>query len=723
MGKKILAKEVASFFRLQDTQKKALKKLQIETVEDLLYHFPVRYGDTSKAESISTIQTKESVVLFGKIKTIETSKSFKTKMPMAKATLEDSSGEVSLVWFNQPYIAKMFPAGSLVRAEGVVTESRGKFSITNPKVESVIKIPEISKESLFGGESGSENEDMRLYPVYNGSKGITSNWIYYAIQKILKEGGLEEVVDSIPEEILKTYNLPTLRTALIWIHSPKKEDDAKAARKRFAFEEVFFIQIQKELERKENFNLKAPNLTHSVEDVAKFVTRFPFSLTNSQTKTVKEILKDFERGFPMARLLHGDVGSGKTAVAGIATFAVTENHPDEKDYGNFQVAIMAPTEILARQHFESFKEMFPENISMGLITGKICEKFPSKIDNKKSVHVSKAQLSKWVKNGEISILIGTHALIQKNVSFKNLAFVVIDEQHRFGTKQRKNLARKDGLVPHLLSMSATPIPRTLALTIYGDLDLSLLDEMPQGRKKVTTQVVLPNKREDVYDFLKKKLNEGRQIYIICPRIDEPDPDKEKAIYAKSVKEEAKRLKRDIFPEYEIGILHSKMTLGEKEKEMQKFKDGLTHILVATSVVEVGVNVPNATIIIIEGGERFGLSQLHQLRGRVMRSNIEPYCFIFADTKSDKTTERMKAFLKAKNGFELAELDLSLRGPGELSGGVQWGISDIGMEALKNLKMVEFARKEAKEIVAKDPTLARWGQIKEKLQNKKEIHFE
>ncbi len=249
MEKRILSKEVASFFRLQDSQKKALKKLQIETVEDLLYHFPVRYGDTSKAEAISTIQTKESVVLFGKITKTETSKSFKTKMPMAKATLEDSSGEVSLVWFNQPYIAKMFPAGSLVRAEGVVSESRGKFSITNPKVESVTKIPEIGRESLFSGESGIDNEDMRLYPVYNESKGITSNWIYYAIQKVLKEGGLEEVTDPIPEEILKKYNLPTLRTALIWIHSPKKEDDAKASRKRFAFEEVFFIQIERELER------------------------------------------------------------------------------------------------------------------------------------------------------------------------------------------------------------------------------------------------------------------------------------------------------------------------------------------------------------------------------------------------------------------------------------------------------------------------------------------
>ncbi|MDQ5950676.1 MAG: ATP-dependent helicase RecG, partial [Patescibacteria group bacterium] len=684
MEKRILSKEVASFFRLQDSQKKALKKLQIETVEDLLYHFPVRYGDTSKAEAISTIQTKESVVLFGKITKTETSKSFKTKMPMAKATLEDSSGEVSLVWFNQPYIAKMFPAGSLVRAEGVVSESRGKFSITNPKVESVTKIPEIGRESLFSGESGIDNEDMRLYPVYNESKGITSNWIYYAIQKVLKEGGLEEVTDPIPEEILKKYNLPTLRTALIWIHSPKKEDDAKASRKRFAFEEVFFIQIERELDRLENSKLKSPNLTHKKEEVTEFVKTFPFSLTNSQTKTIEEVLRDFQRGFPMARLLHGDVGSGKTAVAGVATFAVTRNHPDNKDYGHFQVAIMAPTEILARQHFESFKEMFGAKVPIGLITSKLCEKFPSKVDPKKSVHVSKAQLSKWVKNGEISILIGTHALIQKNVSFKNLAFVVIDEQHRFGTKQRKNLARKDGLVPHLLSMSATPIPRTLALTIYGDLDLSLLDEMPMGRKKVTTEVVLPNKREEVYEFLKKKLIEGRQLYIICPRIDEPDPDKEKAIYAKSVKEEAKRLKRDVFPEFEIGILHSKMTPVEKEKEMQKFKEGITHILVATSVVEVGVNVPNATIIIIEGGERFGLSQLHQLRGRVMRSNMDPYCFIFAESKSDKTTERLKAFLKAKNGFELAELDLSLRGPGELSGGVQWGISDIGMEALKNL---------------------------------------
>jgi ATP-dependent DNA helicase RecG len=329
-----------------------------------------------------------------------------------------------------------------------------------------------------------------------------------------------------------------------------------------------------------------------------------------------------------------------------------------------------------------------------------------------------------VANGEIPVVIGTHALIEKSVQFKHLALVIIDEQHRFGTAQRRKLAKKEVRLPHLLSMTATPIPRTLALTLYGDLDLTLLDEMPPGRKPIITEIVKPEERGQAYTLMRRELKAGRQAYVICPRIEEPDPEKAFALQAKSVKAEAKRLKKEIFPEYEIGILHSKIKTSEKDKTMEKFTNKEIDILVATSVVEVGVNVPNATMIFIEGAERFGLSQLHQLRGRVVRSNHQAYCFVCPETRGEKTMERLKALTKAKNGFELAEMDLLQRGPGELSGRAQWGISDIGMEALKNLKLVEAARTEALALIQKDEQLLKHLLLKETLARRSQTtHFE
>jgi ATP-dependent DNA helicase RecG len=460
-------------------------------------------------------------------------------------------------------------------------------------------------------------------------------------------------------------------------------------------------------------------------DVDDFIKRFPFEPTKSQLDSINSIVSDFKKGYPMSRLLEGDVGSGKTAVAGATIYAVTKTRPLGKDFGNLQCAYMCPTEILAKQHYDNFTKYFEYlPIKIGLITGKECKIFPSKSDARKPTKISRAQLLKWVQNGEVPILIGTHALIQKSVKFKHLAYVVIDEQHRFGTAQRQKLTAKDGVTPHLLSMTATPIPRTLALTIYGDLDLTLLDQMPTGRKPIITKIITPTERQNTYEDIRKEMKEGRQLYVICPRIDEPDPTKELAVMAKSVKLEAERLSKEVFPEYTIDILHSKMTTIEKEKVMEKFSNGKTKILVATSVVEVGVNVPNATMIIIEGAERFGLSQLHQLRGRVIRSNHQAYCFVFTESNGPKTRDRMKALTTAKNGFELAEFDLAQRGSGELYGRKQWGISDLGMEAIKNIKMVEAARLEATKIVEEDPEFKKYPLIKEYFKNQTEkIHFE
>lgn len=930
-------------FRLLPHHKLALKKLRIKTVGDLLYHFPVRYGDTSEMKNIASITAGEKAVVFGKISGLKMSKGFKTKITMAEGTVEDDTGKIKCVWFNQPYLAKMTAEGAFVRVEGKVSQRRfknqesritngsGNLYMSNPKIEIVNKLPIGVGDSLFG----TDGEKHTLYPVYPESRGITSNWIYHTVGKIFNSGILENFPDPIPQDILSKYNLPSLKTALIWIHAPQKTADAVSARKRFAFEEVFLIQLEKQRAKKDwqlkpSFRidgLRGQTQTNTRTDadkrIEKFIARFSFKLTNAQLNAIDVILKDFESGHPMSRLLEGDVGSGKTAVAATTAYAVAITRPlnpssqtplDKQSFGNLQIAYMCPTEILAAQHFESFITYFSHlPIQIGLITGSGCRKFPSKVNPSGWTDISRNQLLKWVANGEIPILIGTHSLIQKSVKFKNLAYAIIDEQHRFGTQQRQALVRgqknadktptdadkrstptasnvistellyKDltytirriifevrkelGLghkesvyqlalaeaftknklnfsrekqilimyqnkkvgvyipdfvidekiivelkslpfvgvkekkqlwhylkgssyklallvnfanteatvdrvvydkqresgsasgqhlsasCPHLLSMTATPIPRTLALTIYGDLDLTLLDEMPPGRKQVITEIVLPNNRESIYEKIRAELKAGRQAYVICPLIGE-DADTQtnadttrtvaeedlrefslsphlsasgqhlSALDVKSVKAEAKRLQKDIFPEYAVGVLHGKMTPDAKDTVMEEFNSGKIKILCATSVVEVGVNVQNATVIIIEGAERFGLAQLHQLRGRVLRSIHQAYCYVFAETKTAKTIARLKALQTAKNGFELAEYDLKFRGAGELGGGKQWGVSDIAMEALQNLKMVEAARAEAYRLINEDETLSHFPILASAVAERGEkIHFE
>jgi ATP-dependent DNA helicase RecG len=710
-----LGDPLAIHFRIPAPQLKALQKLGVETVEDLLYHFPRSYGDTAEVSSVDKLIPGETAVIFGEISGLKTKKGFRSKVPMAEASLKDGTGSIKIIWFHQAYLAKMLGEGSYVRVEGKVSDRKGVLYFSNPKIESA--------PNLF-----AQNVGHSLYPVYPESRGVTSNWIYHKIQAIFASGILDDIEDPVPEKILKTYKLPELRTALIYIHTPKQKDHAEIARKRFAFEEIFFIQLEKELSRHEAQEKAAFVIEKEYKDIEGFVKRFPFSATNAQKTSIEKILEDFTKGYPMSRLLEGDVGSGKTAVAATAAYAIATSKPKGQNYGTLQTAYMAPTEILAQQHFESFIKYFSHlPISIALITGTGCRKFPSKLNPSGATDISRTQLLKWVASGEITILIGTHALIQKSVKFKHLALAIVDEQHRFGTAQRQKLANKqspNGAIPHLLSMTATPIPRTLALTIYGDLDLTLLDEMPAGRKKIETKVVSPEKRKAAYEDIRKELKAGRQLYVICPRINEPDPTKEMSIQAKSVRAEAERLQREVFPEYRIEILHSKMKPAEKDRVMQDFKEHRIDILVSTSVVEVGVSVENASLIIIEGAERFGLAQLHQLRGRVLRGTHQPYCFVFTGSESAKATERLRALTEAKNGFELAEFDLQSRGAGVLSGTKQWGISDLGMEAIKNLKMVEAARNEARNLVEADPLFKKHPLVKERLAaNERKIHFE
>ncbi len=706
-------------FRLIESQRAALKRLGITTIEDLLRHAPARYDIAGDEATISGLQPGAHATIFGTISKLDTRRSWKRRIPVGEAVIRDASGSIKVMWFHQPYIAKKFTEGMFVKAVGIVGGKDGKVYLANPHVEAAdpadaqaLGIP------MFGDATVHEKKkETQLFAVYPESRGVTSLWFRHAIARIYEKGALAHVEDPIPQGVRERYHLPDLSSAFIWLHTPEKLSQAEVARKRFAFEEIFTIQVARARERAENDAQSTFPIRETEENADNFLSSIPFPPTGAQRRAIAEILKDFHGAHPMARLLEGDVGSGKTLVAATAAYAAVKSRPPGRESGTLQVAYMAPTEILAGQHFQSFIEYFSAQggsalgrkdlgINIGLITGSGCKKFPSKVAKGKATDISRAQLLKWIESGEIAMVVGTHALIQKSVKFQHLALCIVDEQHRFGTRQRRALARKGDASPHFLSMTATPIPRTLALTLYGDLDLSILDELPPGRAKITTQIVKPKERSLAYDAIRAELEKGRQAYVICPRIDEPDPANMNAVQAKSVKAEAQRLKKEVFQEYEIGILHGAMTPKEKDEVMKDFSDGVIHILVATSVVEVGINVPNATAILIEGAERFGLAQLHQLRGRIMRSAHPPICFLFTESRSPEALKRLRALEKSADGFKLAEADLESRGAGDLFGRKQWGVSDLGMEALKNIKLIQAARTEAAALVGSDPTLSK-----------------
>lgn len=714
---------LSSIYRINQTHADALKRLKLSTVRDLLFHFPTRYADSREVTATTNLEQGSSVTLYGVMEKVVVRRTFKGHIPMTEAHIADQTGTVRAVWFNQAYIGKMYPDGTRVKVSGTVQSDKKGFFLSNPSIERAPEVIPDAGDSLFHTNVAPEF----LIPVYREAKGITSNYIYTLVKKAVAGGALEDVVDPIPPHILKKLHLPELKDALLYIHFPKEEKLTVAARKRFAFEEIFYMQLKQYKERVLAKHSHAYSITTSDEDIRNFMESFSFTPTKAQTDAVQSIMHDMREKYPMGRLLEGDVGSGKTFVAATIAYATLLTSVS-KNGQPLQVAYMAPTEILARQHFESFIKYFEgTGVEIGLLTGSGCKKFPSKSDPQGFTDISRTQLVKWLEDGRVSIVIGTHALIQKSVTFANLALVIIDEQHRFGVKQRKALAEKQATkrkeLPHLLSMTATPIPRTLALTMFGDLDLAVIDEMPRDRKKIITETVPARKRKDVYEHIRKELNDGRQVYVICPRIDEQDEEERQKRQLKSVKEEAKRLGEEIFPEFVVDILHSKMKKEEKEEVMQDFLDKKSHILVATSVVEVGVNVPNATVIIIEHADRFGLAQLHQLRGRVGRSEYQSYCYLFTEQIGEATQRRLKNLVEAKNGFELAELDMQTRGIGTLMDGKQWGVSDLAMEAIKNPKLVEVARAEARELIDNDPDLQSYPDLASLVLKRDSVHME
>lgn len=687
-----LYSDISEIPKVGPTMARRIKSLGLNSVSDLLFYFPYRHDDFSQIIKINQVRPHEICTIKGKVQLITGRRSFRRrKMYITESLVADDTGSIKVIWFNQPYLSKILKPGDEIILSGKVTMDYLTPEFISPSFEKV------KYEQTHTG---------RIVPIYSLTTGLSQRQMRFFLKSVLALA--KNLNDFIPQEVLKTSRLLPLAQAIKQIHFPDSRDLLKKAENRLKFDELFLIQLQVLQNKIYLKKAQAPKIKFLASVSKDFVKSLPFILTVSQKKTAWVILKDLEKPVPMNRLLEGDVGSGKTIVAVMAILNTIRN--------GFQVAYMAPTEILASQHFEKIKKFLkPFRLKIALLTHSFMESGGRKI--------KKSSLIKKIKNGQIELVIGTHALIQEEISFKNLALVIIDEQHRFGVGQRKALrdraSSEHQLMPHLLSLTATPIPRSLALTVYGDLDLSLITEMPAGRKKILTRVVGPEKRIKAYEFLRQQIKGGRQIFVICPLIEPSDK-----LGVKSVKQEYEKLKTEVFPDLSIGLLHGKLKTAEKEKVMNDFKNNKINILVSTSVVEVGIDIPNATVMMIEGAERFGLAQLHQFRGRVGRSIHQSYCFLFSENDSPKTLERLEALEKESDGFKLAEFDMKTRGPGDFVGVRQSGLPDFRMASLSDVNLISQTRAAAKALIETDPELIKYPLLKQKISEfQKEIHAE
>ncbi len=720
-----IAQDVKNLSHIGPRMAPRLRRLGIVRVIDLLRHFPNRYEDYTQQCKVGDIEEVGSLVsVRGMVTDIRSNISWRRRrLVVTNATIEDETGSLHAVWFNQPYIEQTLPLGAIVILAGKVSRDQRGIYLSNPTYEKETRGHEMTHTGRF-------------VPVYPETAGISSKYLRFLIKPILTQ--LDDMHDALPDDVLERNDLPLLADALRGIHFPESLEESEQARKRFAFEDLLLFQLRALQDRRTAQLSKAQAIPFQKKSVADFVKSLPFKLTDDQRRAAFEILQDLERPFPMNRLLNGDVGSGKTVVAVIAA------HETIQSDATFQVAFMAPTEILARQHFETLKNLYAKtpNITIGFLTGSEARQWPT--DEVTEEKISKKMMQEKIKRGEIRIVVGTHAVIQKNVQFKKLVFVIIDEQHRFGVGQRMALVKgsnkKTAPVPHLLSMTATPIPRTLALTIYGDLDVSLIREKPKGRQRIITRAVESSRRKEAYNFIDKQIAAGRQVFVICPRIEIAKSDEDTRLTAgqvtkkvsiskllwaevKAVTDEFERLSKDIFKHRRVAMLHGKMRPKEKQEIMQDFKNHRYDMLISTSVIEVGVDVPNASMMLIESAERFGLAQLHQFRGRVGRGNAQSYCFLCVSGDS-AVSQRLKALEKIDSGFELAEIDLKLRGPGEFTGVKQSGIPDLAMASLGNMELIQQSRIEAMLLLKKDSSLTKYPLLKKKLaEMEKIVHFE
>jgi ATP-dependent DNA helicase RecG len=618
---------------------------------------------------------------------------------VTEALIRDETGKVRVVWFGQRFLAKVLRAGSSVSISGKVEDGPAGLQFTSPAYELA---PE-GKELVH---------TARLVPVYGLTSGLTERQVRYLVRAVLPAA--RDLRDPLPEELRERLKLPTLSSAVRAIHFPRDEQELFAATRRLKFDELFALALATSYARRELESLPAISVPFAEEATKGLVAALPFRLTQAQRRAAWEIVQDLGKAHPMNRLLDGDVGSGKTLVAAIAAVSVARSRA--------QTAILAPTTLLARQHFQTFSRwLLPLGIRVGCLVAQEAhlqpeaDQPPAEAQEGGAEVLSRRDFLKKLRAGEIDMVIGTHALLGEKVNFAKLALAVVDEQHRFGVEDRRILREKgsEGLMPHLLSMTATPIPRTLALTFYGDLDISLLNELPPGRVPILTKLVSPERRDVAYRFLRKEVLRGRQVFVVCPRIDPSD------IFGRaSVRAEYERLRKRVFPDFRLGMLHGRLKRAERERTMREFVDGHLQILVATSMIEVGIDVPNATVMMVEGAERFGLAELHQFRGRVGRGSERSYCLLFTEAPQADALTRLRTFVECSDGFALAEADLRFRGPGEFFGTVQSGFPEFRIASLRDVALMKIAREEAHALLTRDPEFHTVPLLREQLQKQK-----
>ncbi len=703
---------------------KKFQKLGINTIEDLILYFPRRYNDFTNLMPIAELAEGQVATIQGKILKIKSISIFRRHINITESIIEDDSGSIKAIWFNQPYLAKVLQEGMAISLSGKIERYKKGLQLSNPMYEKMDMLGDLTHTG-------------RLVPVYSETAGLTSRYIRNLIKRFLPFA--KEIRDILPLSIVKQYDFLSYFEAVSEIHFPENKESLERARHRLAFEELLILQLASIKQKRKWQKQKANSIIFDKELIQKFVKSLPFKLTNAQRLAAWDILRDLEKNYPMNRLLLGDVGSGKTVVAFIAALETVAK--------GFQAAFMAPTEILASQHFINAIKIFKEeNLTIGLFTGSMAKIYSANAGFPQEITKS-AMLGK-IANGQADLLIGTHSLIQKEVNFKRLGLVIIDEQHRFGVRQRGqflfNLKKQDekeengfikldktsALAPHILSMSATPIPRTLALAFYGTMDISRIDEMPMGRKKTITKIVSPENRLKAYDFIRRQIQKGHQAFIVCPRVEGSDMiplrlGQIEASETRAATREFKRLAEKEFKGLTLGLLHGRLKSDIKETAIRDFAEGKIKILVSTSVVEVGVDVPNATVMMIEGAEHFGLAELHQFRGRVGRGLAESYCFLFTDSDSEETLERLSVMEKSSDGFKLATEDLRHRGPGEFLGigQIQSGFPMLKVASLFDEKILKSAHKEAEKILDNDFELKNYPLICQKLESYKNIAVE
>lgn len=645
---------------------KTLEKLDLKTLSDLLWHLPRRYDDYSQLKTINRLWFGEDVTIIGTIEKIRVREVRNGKMKLTEAEIGDGTGTLRVTWFNQPWIANRLREGKAVVLSGTVDQYLGKLTMSNPEWEL------LERKQLHTN---------RIVPVYPLTAGVSGKWLRRVIHSVVSRLA-HRVPDPLPEDVRESANLLPLGEALKQVHFPENWDLLERAQHRLAFEEMFLLQLGVLRQKREWEALSCLPLPVDEAWAAHFLKSLPYRLTDAQQKAVHDIRQDLEQERPMNRLLQGDVGSGKTVVAAFAIGVTAQNES--------QSAIMAPTSILAEQHHATLQELLTENGALEPESVRLLLGATSAAE--------KDQIRSGLEDGSIKLVVGTHALLEDPINFHRLALVIIDEQHRFGVEQRATLRAK-GENPNLLVMTATPIPRSLALTVYGDLDLSVIDEMPPGRQIVETRVLRPRERARVHQFVLNQLEKGRQAYLIYPLVEGSEK-----VQAKAAVDEYERMKNESFFQYRVGLLHGRMPPEEKEEVMAKFRAGDLDVLVSTSVVEVGVDVPNATVMLVEGADRFGLAQLHQLRGRVGRGEHQSYCLLVPTSDEASDNERLAAMESTTDGFRLAELDLEQRGPGDFLGTRQSGFEELRTARLTDVRLIEKARKEAKRLFQKDPQL-------------------